>query len=344
MQTPIAMDQLRETATPARAGELAALRLADAHAMLATDMATVDESLRKAVRDGLTPATDSAAHLLEGGGKRIRPLALLLSSACFAKTSDVVRELAVVAELVHLATLLHDDVVDDGHERRGRVTSRVLWGNAVSVLAGDLLLTHALERTRAVASGAVLEELLSTLRRLVDGEIVQLRGRTRLDVQRATYLQIVRDKTASLFVWASRAGATVAGAKPREIEALGAFGEHVGLAFQLVDDTLDYAGDPRSTGKALHADLGEGKITLPLIIALERDPGLLPLLQAAREGDARGMERLAEGVRETDACEAVRGLAAEETHLALQALGALPPSRARDFLACIAREMSGRAA
>src|SRR5262249_53591947 len=161
-------------------------------------------------------------------------------------------ELAVVAELIHLATLLHDDVIDDGQERRGLPTSRRLWGNAVSVLAGDLLLTHALERTSGVGDREVLADLFRTLRTLVDGEVVQLRGRTRVDVTEATYFRIVRDKTASLFAWAARAGARVAGAPPRVVEALGDFGVHLGVAFQLVDDALDYAGDSAATGKTLY--------------------------------------------------------------------------------------------
>ncbi len=149
------------------------------------------------------------------------------------------RALAVVAELVHAATLLHDDVIDDADERRGRPASRRLWGNAVSVLAGDLLLTHALERT-VEAAPPLLPSLVATLRRLVDGEIVQLRGRTRIDLAEATYFSVVRDKTSSLFAWAARAGAHVAGAPVDGRDALEEYGAHLGIAFQLVDDALDY--------------------------------------------------------------------------------------------------------
>jgi octaprenyl-diphosphate synthase len=305
-------------------------------------MARVNEALAAAVRDGLTPATESARHLLDAGGKRIRPLALLLSAACFGPIGEPARELAVVAELIHLATLLHDDVVDDGTERRGQVTSRLVWGNAVSVLAGDLLLTHALERTQRAAP-AMLADLIATLRKLVDGEIVQLRGRTKLDVRRATYFQIVEDKTASLFVWAARAGAATARAPRACVDALGSYGAHLGLAFQLVDDALDYASDPRLTGKTLHGDLREGKITLPLILALEADPALLAEVQAAREGDDEAARRIVTAVQAHRACDAVRQLAAQETQRALASLGALPPSTARDLLSSIARDLVTRA-
>lgn len=276
---------LHETATVERVGPRAVERIAQVHALLGDDMSVIEGELARLVREGPSPATDSAAHLLEAGGKRVRPLTVLLSAACFGPVPAVARDLAVVAELIHLATLLHDDVIDDGQERRGREAPRRLWGNAVSVLAGDLLLTHALERTAAVGSPAVLADLFATLRRLVDGEVVQLRGRRRLDVREDVYFRVVEDKTASLFIWAARAGALVAGATAETAHALGEFGGHVGVAFQLVDDVLDYDGDPRVTGKALLSDLGEGKLTLPLIRALASHPGLSTDVEAARAGD-----------------------------------------------------------
>src|SRR5258708_33674621 len=172
---------LREAATVDRVGARAAERIAQVHALLGEDMAAVEKEIARVARLGPSPATDSATHLLEAGGKRVRPLTVLLSAACFAPVPPAARELALVAELIHLATLLHDDVIDDGQERRGRPTPRRGWGNAVSVPAGDLMLTHALERTSTAAPPGVLSDLLSTLRCLVDGEVVQLRGRTRLD-------------------------------------------------------------------------------------------------------------------------------------------------------------------
>src|SRR3982074_2417539 len=137
---------LLEAATIERAGARTAERIAQVHALLSDDMAAVESELASIARTGPSPATDSATHLLEAGGKRVRPLTVLLSAACFGPVPPAARDLAVVAELIHLATLLHDDVIDDGQERRGRAAPRKVWGNAVSVLAGDLLLTHALER------------------------------------------------------------------------------------------------------------------------------------------------------------------------------------------------------
>jgi octaprenyl-diphosphate synthase len=333
---------LREAAE--HGGDRAMARLAQVQSLLVEDMTAIDGELARLTRKGASPATDSAVHLLEGGGKRVRPLTVLLASACFGPPPPAARDVAVVAELIHLATLLHDDVIDDGQERRGRPTARRVWGNAVSVLAGDLLLTHALERTAASAPAAVLADLFATLRRLVDGEVIQLRERTGRGPAEDVYFRIVRDKTASLFAWAARSGAAVAGAPADAAAALGEFGDRVGLAFQLVDDVLDYAGDPSVTGKMLLSDLAEGKYTLPLIRVLAGHPELAADVDGARSGDDRAARRVAEAVRASGVCDQVRALAREETTQALAALNRLPPSGARDMLGAIARELTARAA
>src|SRR5580658_5060242 len=325
------------------AGGRAADRIAEVHALLAVDMAAVEADLARMTRDGVAPATDSAVHLLEGGGKRVRPLTVLLASACFGPPPPAARDVAVVAELIHLATLLHDDVIDDGQERRGRPTARRVWGNAVSVLAGDLLLTHALERTAASAPAAVLADLFATLRRLVDGEVIQLRERTGRGPAEDVYFRIVRDKTASLFAWAARSGAVISGAPADAAAALGEFGEHVGVAFQLVDDILDYAADSHATGKTLLADLNEGKLTLPLIRALAAQPSLAADVDAVRAGSEPAAQRNAQAVRSSGVCDGVRALAREETTRALESLDRLAPSSARDLLGSIARELAARA-
>jgi octaprenyl-diphosphate synthase len=325
-------------------GPQVAARLEDIQALVGPDMVAVNLELARLARDGLSPASESAVHLLDAGGKRVRPTVVLLASSCFGDVPPAARELAVAAELVHLATLLHDDVIDDGQERRGTPTSRRIWGNAVSVLAGDLLLTHALEKTSRAAPGVVLSDLFATLRRLVDGEVVQLRGRRLLDPREEVYFQIVRDKTSSLFAWACRSGALVGGATPEAAAALGEFGARVGVAFQLVDDVLDYVGDPAHTGKVLLGDLAEGKVTLPLIRAMAGRPDLRAAVEAVRSGDAEAAARIAEAVRESGVCEGVRGRAREETAQALTALEAAPPSPAREVLAAIATELAARLA
>ena len=272
----------------------------------------------------------------------MRPLTVLLSAACFGPSNDAVIAVAVVSELIHLATLLHDDVIDEGTERRGKPCARMVWGNAMSVLSGDMLLTQALERTARTAPPGVLTELFDTLRRLVDGEILQLAGRSTLEVDEATYLRIVHGKTASLFEWAARSGAACAGAPGWGCDAVAEFGMRMGLAFQLVDDALDYCGDARTAGKTLLADLKEGKLTLPLIRALARDPSLRAKVDASRAGDADAARHVAEAVRSSGACEAVRALAREESGRAIESLRPLPTSTGKTMLATVAGELAAR--
>jgi octaprenyl-diphosphate synthase len=344
MTFAVSMDALTETLAPDRVGDSVGQRLQDVQALIARDMHDVEVLIGQRIASGVAPASDSAKHLFDAGGKRVRPMALLLAHACWAPIDDKARGLAAAAELVHMATLLHDDVIDDGDQRRGRPTSRRVWGNAVSVLAGDLLLVEAL-RLGSLASVTTWQELVATLGKLVAGEVVQLRGRLAVSLEEETYFDVVRGKTASLFEWALRAGGREAGAPSHAVAALGAFGSHLGVAFQLVDDVLDYDGDAAETGKSMLADLAEGKVTLPLLRAAVSDPGRFEVLVAAvRTGDAQAAHELASRVRASGACEQVRELARRKTAEALESLAAVPSCRAREILADVARGLAARAA
>jgi octaprenyl-diphosphate synthase len=336
-----AVGVLRGTAEARAPGERAEQRLSEVMALFADDLAWVERELATQVQVGPAPATDAARHLTGTGGKRLRPLSLLLSAACFGSIPAAARELALVAELVHSATLLHDDVIDDGAERRGRPASRLLWGNAVSVLSGDLLLTHALDRTQRNAPEA-MPDLIATLRRLVEGEIIQLRGRVELDVSETTYERILRDKTASLFAWATRTGARLAGASPEAQASMSVFGEELGFAFQLVDDVIDYRG-PES-GKSLLTDLKEGKLTLPLVLAVARRPELAGPLGRIFAGDREPVAAVSRAVIECGACDEVRTRARAHTQRAIAALEAVAKSPARSLLVSVADELAERAA
>ncbi|HEX5100935.1 MAG TPA: polyprenyl synthetase family protein [Polyangiaceae bacterium] len=336
-----AVDALRSAVTAQAPGMSAEQRLAEVAALFADDLLWVERALSRASLEGPAPGTDAARHLIDRGGKRLRPLSLLLSAACFGRIPEHARELAVVAELVHSATLLHDDVIDDGKERRGAPASRTLWGNGVSVLGGDLLLVNALERTARHAP-EMMPELVATLRRLVEGEIIQLRGRVELDVSEATYERILRDKTASLFAWATRTGARLAAADTRSVDAMASFGEELGVAFQLVDDVLDYTGE--TSGKTLFADLRQGKLTLPLVLAAAKDPALMTPLRRIFAGDQEPVALVSRAVTESGACDEVRRRAREHTTRAIQALEAVATSPARSLLASVANELAARAA
>jgi octaprenyl-diphosphate synthase len=341
MPLPIdgAVNTLRASAEQRGADERFQVRMQEMQALLAADLGEVAEALAEAARDGTSPATLAAQHLVNLGGKRARPLTLLLSTACFGSIPPWARQLAAVAELVHSATLLHDDVIDDGMERRGAATARRLWGNATSVIAGDLLLVHGLERTLEYAPEA-MPDLLAALRQLVNGEVLQLRCRTEIDLSEATYEAIVRDKTASLFVWAARTGARLGGADLEQQDRMAGFGEHIGMAFQLVDDVLDYVGE--GTGKTLLTDLREGKATLPLVLAARRVPELFDSIRRLHAGQQVPIEEISRVVIESGACDEVRERATQATLRALEALRDIPPSPARLLLEKVAQELGGR--
>lgn len=318
-----------------------ARRLEEARALLHDGLAWVERCLEEVVSVGVEPARSAALHLVQNGGKRVRPTATLLCAACCGSRSEQVRELAVVVELVHSSTLLHDDVIDEGAERRGAPTSRLLYGNAVSVLAGDVLLVHSLKRISQVAP-ALMGDLLDTMMALVSGEVVQLRGRNSVDVTEETYESILRDKTASLFRFAAAGAARLSGASQKKELALAEFGERLGMAFQLIDDVLDYSGV--KTGKTLCADLREGKVTLPLVLAAARDPSLKRKVDLAHAGDEGVMQEIRERVIQSGACEAVHRRAESETKKAIAALAPVDDSPAKSLLVQVAEQLAARSA
>lgn len=340
LQFDAALGALKKGGSARSAGERFNDRLDDLQKFLGNDLRDVELALAEVISQGPEPAVSAAQHLVRRGGKRVRPLALLLSARCFgAEPNDALIQMAAVVELVHSATLLHDDVVDEGMERRGAPTSRCIFGNGVSVLSGDLLLVNSLDRTRRVAP-ELLDELITTLRLLVEGEIVQLRGRTELDVSEETYERILLDKTASLFAFATRSGARMAGADANQESHLATFGEQLGIAFQLVDDVIDYEG--QTSGKTLHADLLEGKMTLPLVLALKNDPLLLGLVQRIHQGEEKCVPEVSRRVLESGSCDEVRKRARDHTRRALSALDLVPASPARELLRLVAQEMTSR--
>ena len=311
------------------------------------ELSALERELTRATEDAEATLRAAARHLVGAGGKRIRPTVALLScGACGGEMAAAV-PLAAAAELTHSATLLHDDVIDDGPMRRGQPASRVIWGNTVSVLAGDWLLTRALEMVNAhPARGPALPALLGTMRRLVEGEVKQLSLRGGFHATEQDYFQVIEGKTASLFGWATAAGAWAAGASGEAPEALSRFGEGIGMAFQLVDDALDYAADPQKLGKRLGADLVEGKATLPLIRALQAEPRLRdrlgPIAQGTAPPESAAAEVL-EAVGRTGGIEAARALAREHTVRAMAALQRVPDGPHRRALADAAAALPERA-
>lgn len=338
------LDTLRNAARGRSSAANASRYLDEITALLAEVMPALEAYLARA-GEGPEPLDAAARHLLDAGGKRVRPVATILTERACGGDGHRSLPIAAAVELVHSATLLHDDVLDEGEERRGRPCSRVLWGNLVSVLSGDLLLTSALEQVDASGVEGSMTDMLATMQSLIAGEVAQLKARGRDDLGIEGYLEIARGKTGSLFAMACRGGARAAGAGPAQIEAMGHFGERVGIAFQIVDDVLDLEGIPHEVGKRLGADLAEGKTTLPMALALADKPeGLRSLLINARAGDTIAAAKVAQAPRVRQACKDARQFAAEETEKGLEALAVLPQSRERSLLETMVRELSERRA
>ena len=311
--------------------------------LLAESLPLLETELARACQRGPAPLDAAAEQLVLAGGKRVRPLAcLLVTRACGGDATKAI-PLAAAVELIHSSTLLHDDVIDEGEERRGRPASRVLWGNLVSVLSGDLLLTAALELVQGSALEGAMSDTLATMQRLIAGEVAQLKARGREDLGIEGYLEIARGKTASLFANACRVGARVAGASPTIIDAMGRFGERVGIAFQIIDDVLDLEGIPHEVGKRLGHDLAEGKTTLPLALALQHDAAhLRPLLITARAGDTLAAARVSQAASVRAACDKARTFALGETEVGLAQLRVLPKTEERELLVMLVRGLIDR--
>src|SRR5438132_1644441 len=286
------------------------------------------------------------------GGTRVRPLLVLLAARAAApgRRSRGRVALALVAEMVHSATLLHDDVIDDGLTRRGLPAPRVAYGNGVSVIAGDWLLAASLELALRANSPGALEALVRTLRQLVEGEARQIALRGKTDFTSADALQIAHLKTGSLFAFCGEAGALAARAPLAVVTALRDFGMRAGSAFQIADDLLDFESDAATLGKAVLADVAEGKPSLPLAIALKRLPVLREEMGKLLAGQGAEAEELqharvrafAAKLYRTGALGAARRIAERERDAALEALGPVPQSPTRDLLAQVAQVLLSR--
>lgn len=321
-----------------------ATRLAEMRLWMADDLRSIESDLA-AVERFETPLHDSVHHLLSLEGKRLRPVCVALAARAGVGFTPAARSLAVAVELIHSATLLHDDVVDVGDLRRNAPTARVLYGNAASIFAGDWLLVEALRRVRESGIPELSDKVLGVLTEMLHAEGLQLAGRGSLKVDLDGYFRVIEGKTASLFRWAMYAGGRAGELPQPACEALALFGQKLGVAFQVQDDVLDVAGDPALVGKGLFADLREGKLTHPFLLAMTRDPQLVPLVAEASRGadvDPEVAARVTAALRETRAIEDSAHLVRTLCDEAIAHLSVLPPSRAREALAGVAVAMLHR--
>ena len=301
---------------------------------IAADMQAIDRVIRSRLHSGVALIEQVAEHIIGGGGKRLRPALVVLSAGAYGYQGALHHQLAAVVEFIHTATLLHDDVVDESALRRGRATANSLFGNAASVLVGDFVYSRAFQMMVEAGSMRILDVLAEATNIIAEGEVLQLMNCRNPDIDEASYLQVIRCKTAKLFEAATRIGALLGGADKDAEEAMARYGAHLGTAFQLIDDVLDYSGDHAVIGKNVGDDLAEGKPTLPLIHAMRHGtPGQITAVRRAIE--AGGLDELPavlEAIRETGALDYARESAHVEAHLASVELQRLAPSKQRDFL------------
>jgi octaprenyl-diphosphate synthase len=308
---------LQATPTPLTAPSLA---------VIAPDMLEVDRVISHRLDSGVPLVSQVSRYIIGAGGKRLRPALLLLSAGALG-CQDVQRfSLAAVVEFIHTATLLHDDVVDDSALRRGNATANETFGNPASVLVGDFLYSRAFQMMVEAGNMRIMAVLADATNVIAEGEVLQLMNMHNAELDEASYLQVIRSKTAKLFEASARVGAILAGASPAEEAACADYGQALGTAFQVIDDVLDYAGDSEVMGKSLGDDLREGKATLPLIAAMQRGTASERALvrQAIEQGSEDQLGAVIEIVRRTGALDVARQAAGAEAARAVAAARQLP--------------------
>lgn len=304
------------------------------YAPIAADMQAVDAVIRERLHSDVVLIRQVAEYIIHSGGKRLRPALVLFSAGAMGYRGQSHHQLAAVVEFIHTATLLHDDVVDESELRRGNKTANALFGNAASVLVGDFLYTRAFQMMVGVNDMRVMQVLADATNIIAEGEVLQLLNCHNADVEVEDYLRVIRYKTAKLFEAATRLGAILGGANEEQERKVAAFGMHLGTAFQIIDDVLDYSSDEAATGKHLGDDLAEGKPTLPLIHAMKHGAAeqAARVRNAIESGGRDDFEAVLAAIRETGALEEARRWARAEAKLATDALGVLPPSIFKDAL------------
>jgi octaprenyl-diphosphate synthase len=298
------------------------------YSLIEPDMAAVDAVIRRQLHSDVVLIRQVAEYIIQSGGKRMRPALLLLAAGAVGFNGKEKHELAAVVEFIHTATLLHDDVVDESDLRRGRETANAAFGNAASVLVGDFLYTRAFQMMVAVDDMRVMQILANATNIIAEGEVLQLMNCHDADVDESRYLQVIRYKTAKLFEAASQLGALLGKVDSATEQALAAYGMHLGTAFQLIDDVLDYSGQEVSTGKHLGDDLAEGKPTLPLIYVMQHGTPeeAACVRQAIENGGREDFPAVLAAIQRSGALQHARACAENEANLAREAISALGDS------------------
>ncbi len=318
------------------AGDLS-LALDQAVHLVADDLDEVERYLRELLHSTITIIPHVGGHLAFAGGKRFRPLVALLAARAAGYEDDARLTVAAVGELLHTATLLHDDVIDGGEFRRGRPAARLAYGNGMAVLTGDFCLARALQAMATAGRLEAVRTMSDAVTRMAEGEIAQLQVAGKFSLDRDRYYLVIERKTAALIAWCSSMAGLI---DPDPAAALEQYGRELGYAFQIADDVIDYAHGVDETGKARGQDVREGKMTLPLLLACETDHNLRATVRQALDGgppmSAAAVDEILERVTQSGALERARGVALDHADRAVRCLGEVSPSKARTALATLA--------
>jgi len=301
---------------------------------IAADLNAVDTVIRQKLHSEVALVNQIAEYIISAGGKRIRPVLVLLMANAYGYRGTDHHQLAAVVEFIHTATLLHDDVVDESSLRRGRKTANALFGNAASVLVGDFLYSRAFQMMVAVGDIRIMQILADATNVIAEGEVLQLLNMHDPDVSEERYTQVIRSKTAKLFEAAAQLGTLIAGASDDEIEAAAEYGRSLGTAFQLIDDVLDYSGQADDIGKNVGDDLREGKATLPLIYLMEHGTAeQRELVRSCIEnGDEQHFDAVLQAVTTSGALDYTKRKAEEASARATASIAGLPDNPFKDAL------------
>jgi len=300
----------------------------DIRSLLNADLAQTDKVLVERLSSNVALINQMSSYIIGAGGKRLRPLLLLLCARATGYKGVHHHLMAVVIELIHTATLLHDDIVDESATRRGKDTANEVWGNAASVLVGDFLYSRAFEMMVEPNSMRIMQILSKTTNSIAEGEVLQLLNCQNAQLTETEYFQVIERKTACLFQAATQIGAILSAANEQQELALKDYGLHLGNAFQIIDDVLDYESDFETMGKEVGDDLSEGKTTLPMIYALENTSGETQalLISAIENADNTHIDQIIEILSSVNAFDYTRQKAQESANLAKQSLNAIPDS------------------
>jgi octaprenyl-diphosphate synthase len=315
------------------------MTLEQIRALVQADLRSVDEVILARLKSAVPLVDRVAEHIISGGGKRLRPLLVVLTGRACGHGGAGHVEAAAFIEFIHTATLLHDDVVDGSSLRRGRHTANEVFGNQASVLVGDFVYSRAFQMMAALASQPVMEIMADATNVIAEGEVLQLMNAHDPDTTEQRYLEVINRKTARLFQAGAEVAAVLAGTTAELRGALAAYGRHLGTAYQLVDDVLDYRSSPAERGKNLGEDLAEGKPTLPVIHALKNgsESQRAAIRRAIQEGGRGQLAPVIDAIEATGGLEYAAKLARREADAALAALASLRDSSYKDGLAALAR-------